>query len=211
MSLYQTPPDSILINGEKYHIDTDFRVWMEFQGIFASGKSDTEKAGQLYNLMERLGLPPSKPALDSMLEFYSGESHENADGSKNRPIAFDFEQDSEFIYSAFLGAYGIDLAASKIHWWKFKALFKSLPSDCEFCRIMGYRITPITGVPKNQRQFYRNMKTRYALKKQLGSGYRTEQDMRDYVKRRYEEAQARMPTLRGSGQSGDVRAKCESG
>lgn len=211
MSLYQAPPNSILVNGVEYPIDTNFRVWMEFQGIFTSGKNDAEKAKQLYDLMQRLGLPPSKPALDSMLEFYSGESHENADGGRSRPIAFDFEQDSEFIYSAFLGAYGIDLTTSQIHWWKFKALFKSLPNDCEFSRIMGYRITPLSDVPKNQRQFYRNMKAKYALKKQTGNGYRTEQDIKDYVKRRYEEAQTRMSTLRGSGQSGDAGTKCESG
>ena len=53
------------------------------------------------------------------------------------------------------------------------------------------------------------MKARYALKKQTGNGYRTEQDMKDYVKRRYEEAQARMSALRSGGQQGDAGAKCE--
>ena len=35
--------------------------------------------------------------------------------------------------------YGIDLAYDKVHWWKFKALLKSLKDDTEFVKIKGYR------------------------------------------------------------------------
>ena len=50
------------------------------------------------------------------------------------------------------------------------------------------------------------MKARYALNGG-NPAYRTEQDMKDYVKRRYEEAQIRMSLLRGGGQSGDAGSK----
>lgn len=43
--------------------------------------------------------------------------------------------------------YGIDLACDKVHWWKFKALLKSLKSDVEFVKIQGYRA--YTGKDKN--------------------------------------------------------------
>lgn len=36
-------------------------------------------------------------------------------------------------------SYGIDLAHDKVHWWKFKALLKSLKSDVEFVKIQSYR------------------------------------------------------------------------
>lgn len=43
--------------------------------------------------------------------------------------------------------FGIDLAYDKVHWWKFKALLKSLKSDVEFVKIKGYRA--YTGNDKN--------------------------------------------------------------
>lgn len=43
--------------------------------------------------------------------------------------------------------YGIDLAYDKVHWWKFKALLKSLKDDTEFVKIKGYRA--YTGKDKN--------------------------------------------------------------
>ena len=42
---------------------------------------------------------------------------------------------------------GIDLAYDKVHWWKFKALLKSLKDDTEFVKIKGYRA--YTGDDKN--------------------------------------------------------------
>lgn len=51
-----------------------------------------------------------------------------------------------------------------MHWWKFRALFNSLPKDCEFMRAMEYRSIDITdNMSKEQKDFYRKMKRLYAL------------------------------------------------
>ena len=209
MSLYREPPESITIDGILYPVDTDFRRWIEFQGILLAKEEDGRKAERLCEFMISLGLPPSNNTLESMLEFYSAASQEKTGQGKKRPQAFDFEQDSEFIFSAFLECYGIDLSTAKLHWWRFKALFKSLPQDCEICRIMGYRTADMKDVPKHQKQFYREMKSRYSLGA-VSAGCKTEQDMKDYVKRRYKEAQAHLSVLRSSGQSGDAGSKSTS-
>ena len=48
--------------------------------------------------------------------------------------------DDKYIYSAFKEQYNIDLNSIKyLHWWKFKALLKSLKEDTEFVKIKGYR------------------------------------------------------------------------
>lgn len=208
MSLYQAPPEALEIDGIWYPVDTDFRVWMEFQSILTEKSDDEEKAGRLCDLMERLGLPLATETLEAMLTFYGAASTERGVG-QSRPAAFDFDVDSEAIYAAFWGTYHMDLTEERIHWWRFKALFKSLPEDCELCKIMRYRTIDLKDVPKSQKSFYREMKARYALH---GSGqtYRTEQDMRDYVKRRYEETQARLSALRGGEQSGDAGQTGES-
>ena len=150
MSLYREPPETITIDGVLYPVDTDFRRWIEFQGILLAKEEDGRKAERLCEFMTSLGLPPSNNTLESMLEFYSAASQEKAGQGKNRPQAFDFEQDSEFIFSAFWECYGIDLSTAKLHWWRFKALFKSLPQDCEICRIMTYRTVDLKDVPKQQ-------------------------------------------------------------
>lgn len=186
MSLYQAPPETLTVCGLEYPIDTDFRVWVEFQTAMTSKGTDREKAARLCAFMDRLGLPPGDEALSAMLDFYTAASTEKAvAGQKNQPAAFDFEKDSEYIYAAFMGAYDIDLTTARLHWWTFKALFKALPEDCEFCRIMRYRTVDLKDVPKSQKRFYQEQKARYSLGEK--AAYRTEKDMREYVKRRYEE------------------------
>lgn len=191
MSLYQVPPDTITVNGREYPVETDFRVWVEFQSILTWSGTEGERADRLSGFMARMGLPPSQEALEAMLAFYTAESRERAVASqKARPMAFDFRQDSEYIYAAFMGAYGIDLTTEALHWWRFKALFKALPEDCELCRIMRYRTVDLKDVPKDQRRFYQEQKARYILGKK--AVHQTERDMREYVKRRFEEAQRQM-------------------
>lgn len=191
MSLYQAPSDTVTVSGREYPVETDFRVWVEFQSILTGDSKEREKAECLAGFMERLGLPPSREALEAMLEFYTAESRERTVASRRgRPMAFDFRQDSEYVYAAFMGAYGIDLTTAELHWWRFKALFKALPEDCELCRIMRYRTVELKDVPKEQRRFYQEQKARYSLGKK--AVHRTERDMREYVKCRFEEARRQM-------------------
>lgn len=200
MSLYTLPPDTITVDGAEYPVDTDFRAWVRFQGILLADGTNDAKAEKVCELMAEMGLPQTKEALDAMLQFYAGASTENQTGSGGNVQAYDFERDSEYIFSAFLDSYGIDLTTEKLHWWRFKALFKSLPEDCQMCKIMMYRTIDLKKVPKEQRKFYREMKARYSLKSGNHTGYRTEQEMRDYVKKRFAEAQGRMSEVRSSQQ-----------
>ena len=188
-----------MVSGTTYQVDTDFRRWIEFQAIISSGEENGRKAERLLEFMQSMGLPPSVETLDAMVRFYTAASTEKGTGG-SRQQAFDFEKDSEFIYSAFLECYGVDLSVARLHWWRFKAMFKSLPQDCELCRIMGYRTIDLSDVPKSQKRFYREMKARYSLGQT--SHYKTEQEMKDYVKKRYEEAKSQMSQMRSGERSG---------
>lgn len=200
MSLYQTPPNTINVSGEEYPVDTDFRFWVRFQGILLSDQNNDAKALKICELMESVGIPQTKSALESMMQFYAGASTENQTGSGGNVQAYDFERDSEYIFSAFLDSYGIDLTTERLHWWRFKALFKSLPEDCQMCKIMMYRTIDLKNVPKSQRQFYREMKARYALKSGK-TGYRTKEEIIEYVKKRQAEAQSHMSEVRSGKRS----------
>lgn len=196
MRLFQSPPDVLEIDGKEYPIDTDFRLWVRFQGVLLADESDDTKVENVFQMMDEIGLPKSKEAFEAMTSFYVGATSENSTESGKNVRSFDFEQDSEYIFSAFLECYGIDLSVEKIHWWKFKALFKSLPEDCQICKIMGYRSIDLKKVPKDQKQFYRDMKRRYSLNSGYKSEYKTEQEMKEYVQKRFAEAQSRMSELR---------------
>lgn len=201
MNLYSTPPDTITVDGVEYQVETDFRFWVKFQGILLSDKTDEQRANEICKMMYDIGLPLCEGTLKAMLQFYIGASTDNTDNGENEKNiqSYDFEKDSEFIFSAFLDSYGIDLTTERLHWWRFKALFKSLPEDCQMCKIMVYRTIDIKKVPKEQRSFYSRMKQRYSLKP--GSEYKTKEQMIEYVKKRQSEAQSRMPQMRSGEQS----------
>lgn len=183
MWLYEKPPEKLEINGKEYPINTDFRFWIKFQDALVGDKTQKERAEELYMLVTELGLPPSSATMDAMLKFYIGESHEKNTGGNKNSTAFDFVKDSEYIFSAFKGAYNIDLTTSDMHWWKFKSLFKSLPDDCQMCKIMMYRTVDMKDVPKSQKAFYKRMKERYSLGVRGGSTHRTAEEMKAYVQR----------------------------
>lgn len=177
------------INGEEHKIQTDFRHWIDFQKLTTAKITETERTKTLVEFMEEMGLPLLKESIEAMLIFFAGATKENAAaGSSSKPV-FDFEQDSEYIYSAFLTQYNIDLTTEKMHWWKFKSLFKSLSNDLEFGKIMMYRSINIKDVPKENKKFYQQMKQRYALAdvKHMTAEERT-QNMKDYIDKRYKES-----------------------
>ncbi len=163
-------PDCVEIDGEAFHINTDFRVWVKIELLF----SDDVPEG--YRLPLALGLafdtiPENKEeAAEALLAFYSGGkiTEKKASGKKkksrrNRRI-YSFEYDSEYIYAAFMQAYGIDLADVKMHWFKFKALFAALPDECLMSKIMGWRALEITkDMPEASRKRYAELKEAYRL------------------------------------------------
>lgn len=190
MTLYQPLPESLLIDGKEYRIETDFRVWIRFQNISTKSKNESEKMNHLIEFLSKLSLPFNQAACEAVLDFFMGVSCEKNTGRASSRVTFDFEQDSEYIYSAFLTQYSIDLSIEQIHWWKFKALFKALGSDLEISKIMLYRGMDMKDVPKEQKKFYSEMKQRYTLKGDAERKMTTEEylmSMREHIRKRYEE------------------------
>ena len=58
-------------------------------------------------------------------------------GSNKR--AFDYKEDDLLIWGAFKTYFKVDLSTNYLHWWKFKALWETLPQEAEFTKIKGYR------------------------------------------------------------------------
>ena len=171
MILVDALPLSVELGGEEYPINTDFRYWILFEQMMQDRKlDDFQKMTQAMDLFFGNDGDPEcdlQEAMDAILWFYScGKMDGNGKGgrSNKRQEIYDYEADEDYIFAAFLDQYGIDLTIDRLHWWKFRALFKALKSDNEIVKIMGYRAMEISAdMPKEQQKFYREMKELYRL------------------------------------------------
>ena len=164
-------PETVIINDRVYDIRTNFRISILFELMMQDDEmSDEEKARQaLYLYYPEIPPDPQKAAEMAIWFYRCGKELKNlpqgSGSGEKQPQAYSFEHDADYIYSAFLSQYGIDLAEIEyMHWWKFRALFKSLKEDNEFVRIMGYRTMNITSkMSREQKDFYKRMQKVHAL------------------------------------------------
>lgn len=163
-------PESVDIEGIEYTINTDFRVGVLFEELMQdSSLLDEEKLMMALNLYyDDIPLDTTK-AVERLQWFYrcgkeKTEAVGNGDSNKADNI-YSFQHDDDYIYSAFLTQYNIDLQdVEDLHWWKFKAMFKSLKEDNKISKIMGYRSISIKDDMSNEdKKFYRDMKRIYTL------------------------------------------------
>lgn len=168
MNLLTDPvPTTVTVAGVEVPIHWDFRASVRFGELMGGSLPDEEKirlALEIYYPQ----LPPSlDEAVEKMLWFYRAGKEAEADGANPGKLEqiYSFSYDDEYIYSAFLDQYGIDLQdIPSLHWWKFKAMFQGLKSDNRIVEIMGYRSVEISPqMTKEQKQFYRKMKKMFAI------------------------------------------------
>ena len=158
-------PETVTIDNKEYEINSDFRTSILFE-LLMQDKSikDNDKiylALELYypNIPDDINL-----AIEKMLWFYRcGKDIELSKGKgkgKSDIQIYSFEHDDDYIYAAFMDQYRIDLQDIEyLHWWKFKAMFKSLREDNEIVKIMGYRSIDLSKVKdKEEKSYYRKMK-----------------------------------------------------
>lgn len=115
----------------------------------------------------------------SMLRFYVGGEaatpearHSISSSAGSYEIAFDYASDAPYIVAAFQQTYGIDLTTSTMHWWRFRALFLSLPEDTLMHKIMCWRTADLSGMQSEERQRYELLRGAYALPAEVKGGRR---------------------------------------
>ncbi|MGJ0843304.1 bacteriophage Gp15 family protein [Clostridium tertium] len=163
-------PTEIEIDNKKYEINSDFRTSILFELLMQDRSIGEEDkifmALQLYYpiIPQNINL-----AIEKMLWFYRcgkdiTKSKGNGKGKSGTQI-YSFEHDDDYIYAAFIDQYNIDLQDIEyLHWWKFKAMFKSLKEDNEIVKIMGYRSVDLSKFKdKEQKVYYKQMKELYKL------------------------------------------------
>ena len=159
-------------NGLK--IRTDFRESIKFELLMQDNNIDEKNKIELalnlyyYDLSKITNI---EQAINDIIWFYTcGKHKNNVDSNKkeendNNKQIYSYEFDDEYIYSAFLEQYNIDLNNIKyLHWWKFKALMNSLNENTQFCKIMSYRIIDLSKIKnKDEKTYYSKLKKIYSL------------------------------------------------
>lgn len=150
-------PISLMVNGQEYRINADFRNCLKIILAFEDAElAGVEKSMVLYN-----NLFVEKP--DDMVEaLKQGSQFLNAgrdEEEQTGPRVFSWNKDANLIYAAFQQTHGIDLeSVPYLHWWKFIALFMDLGAETAFCNLVGLRRRVKTGkASKEERQAARDM------------------------------------------------------
>ncbi len=160
------------LNGLK--IRTDFRESIKFELLMQDNKIDEQtKIIQTLKLYyyDLSKITDIKQSIDDILWFYTCGKKEinvdknNKENKDNNKQIYSYEFDDEYIYSAFMEIYKIDLNSIKyLHWWKFKALMNSLSENTQFVKIMGYRAIDLSKIKdKDMKLNYKKLKKQYTL------------------------------------------------
>ena len=178
-------PHSVIVDNIDTEIVSDFRTSILFEQLMKdSSVNDDVKIELALNLyFPKQYIINTVDAVNKIIWFYSGgkDIKESSGKSNSSNInIYDFEQDADYIYAAFMEQYKMDLAdIDYLHWWKFKSLFYGLNKDIQLSKIMFYRSIELTDdMTKSERKFYRDMKRLYALE-DMRSEEEKEQDFND--------------------------------
>ena len=166
-------PSSVKIDSTEYEINSDFRTSVLFSLLMEDDNlNEEEKVLQALNLYYPVVPDNSEKAIEKIKWFYSCGKLDNPIGNKkvraSSKKVFDFEVDANYIYSAFMSQYNIDLQdIEELHWWKFKALLEGLKEDNKLSKIIEYRSVDLSKIKdKEQRKFYKDMQKQYSLNKE---------------------------------------------
>lgn len=170
-------PTYLMVNGERYDINTDFRIAIECQRIATDDNiGDYERAlAVIYKLFGEKGLYATqdhKMLLDGAKKYLScGKEIEDTD---NEPD-MDYIEDFDYIEASFMSDFHIDLSEEKMHWWKFSKLMNGLSNSelgncCVLNRIRNIRTMDTSGITdKKTLQTIMEQKKRFALNKKKPS------------------------------------------
>lgn len=159
-------PDRLVIDDQEYLIKTNFRDWIKFENVMLNPQSsDIEKATTIERIF--IDIPQNiNTAIEKLIDFYQcGGVKKRGKNAISTKRIYDYEYDQFPIYTGFLQYYKIDLNTIEyMHWWTFRQLFLELPDESKIKKIMMYRSIKIDSkMSKEQRRFYAEMKSVYAL------------------------------------------------
>ena len=164
-------PDTVRVSGRTWPVRTDYRVWLELITVMNGDLPPGEKLARVLTLCYP-AVPEDLPAAVEALAWFfrcgaPAPGQEDAAGT-SVPLCFSPEEDAALLTASFQQAYGMDLTAERVHWWRFRALLEGLPEETVLCRVMSLRAADerdLQALDPGLRQQLRRLKRRYRLKR----------------------------------------------
>lgn len=202
MDLTNIHTNTVDYKGKRYELNLDFRAVLLYFQLISDEKLSIEervsdaillfcdKAADELNIQEKSEL--LKVIFDKKI--FTERDRQRSELEPNAKKSFDFQQDADLIYSAFLQQYGQDITTEKLTWAQFTAELDSLSEDTFFKKVVGYRTMPMppdapddaSDQTKKQvrdyQDFISKMKLLYALDPLKKQGKLTDAEVNTIVK-----------------------------
>lgn len=143
---YNQLPQSVTINNKTYAINTDYRIFIDFE-MGMVGNNPNEALNKALNQFYQNPTEIEQDnviiqSIEKFFWFYKCGLEDYQEGrtiskAKKTTQIFNYYYDAQLICGSYL-LQGYDLH-KYMHWWKFKEIWNSLPDDCEFSKIKSYR------------------------------------------------------------------------
>lgn len=175
MKLYESLPDSVIVNGRRIKLDLDFRNVLRMMDILQT--DDLTSEAREWLALKCICRHPRKGMLEAVknLLFVPGEH-------KARERVMDFVQDADLIRAAFEQAYGIDLTKELVHWFRFLYLLAGLPDNTRLSEVISIRSRPIPEPTKyNQKEIQALIEAKTAVALRMSEEERMSRYRRDVM------------------------------
>lgn len=175
MKLYDSLPNSVIVNGRKIKLDLDFRNVLRMMDILQT--DDLTSEAREWLALRCICRHPRKGMLEAVknLLFVPGEH-------KARERVMDFAQDADLIRAAFEQAYGIDLTKDRIHWLRFLYLLAGLPDNTRISEVISIRSRPIPEPTRyNQKEIQALIEAKTAVALRMSEEERMSRYRRDVM------------------------------
>lgn len=154
-------PETVIVSGKEYPVNTDFRTWLYVGDVISSGIAPERCVPIMLKKCYKENIPENKfEAVNALIDFYKKAFPKYKKNGKGTGFSADF--DGIVIFSGFMKNYGIDLSRENIHWYRFAPLLTEL-SDCLFSRILEIRGTDISRLNPENRKIYSRIKNAFSL------------------------------------------------
>ncbi|AZP90623.1 Gp15 family bacteriophage protein [Pediococcus acidilactici] len=176
MKLLEAVQDLVEVEGVKYDCNVSVpAVFLYFELMQDDGLTEAEKIDVAYRMLVKPDSQIEQPAVKKAKVVKAIYDQKISNGEQSaedftKPKNYDFDQDNDLIYSSILQQYNINIRDKKVianlRWHDFLSLFSNLDSKTPFGQAVFFRGVKITDdMSDEQKDYYREMKRKYALKK----------------------------------------------
>ena len=114
--LLDATPESVVIDGIEYDVNTDYRVFIQIEQILHNSEMQSRTKVEAWLRLVYGMIPPNvTAAVEKIMYLYNCGSipekkESNSIAKPKEKLLYDFEFDAPYIYAAFMAQYGIDLS-----------------------------------------------------------------------------------------------------